>query len=341
MSLHSFSGPTAVEPQLRWKDSLPIVRNRSDTSIFSTKRSVSARLEVPPKSAFFGHSNTLVENTCPSASSFSSISLSEDHSGTRRNQAVPPMSVQESMCHESGWSSMEWSQGNTPDHELDCSDKKHGGSQEAQRQELHTIQAGMRRVTTLQKPQHIRANTQPVPIAKETITSEKSHPFRKWMSTLRRAGEKEPVILQQREKRWALNEQIENLAQKSPPTHRQRSQGHTRSTSGTSSAFVTGVNSASISLATVSAPASRHNYRKTLRSSDQSSQKARSVVTGIHRFATSLLEDRSPATPAIDQASFNRALQRRKTLEELVHTEESYIADLKVLVNVCLFLEWH
>ena len=336
MSLHSCSGSNALEPQPHWKNPLPIVRNHSDTSILPSKRSVSARLEVPKIPKVSSYPNALVENTSPSASSFSSISLSEDHFATRRKAGLPPQPVREALLHESAYSSTEWSRGVTIDHESDRVDNKEGNSQEAPRQELQPIQAGTKRLPTLQKPQHRRANTQPGPIAKAKIASERSHPFRRWMNTLRRAGEKEPVMLRQRENRWALDESAECLPQMNPPTYRQRPQRRTRSTSGTSSAFITGVKTASISLATISAPpTSRANFRRTLRSSDQSSHKARSFVTGIHSFVTSLVEDRSPATPAIDQASFNRAVQRRKTLEELVHTEESYVADLKVLVNVC------
>ena len=36
----------------------------------------------------------------------------------------------------------------------------------------------------------------------------------------------------------------------------------------------------------------------------------------------------------IDDAAWERARQRRRTLEEILESEESYVADLKVLVNV-------
>jgi hypothetical protein len=43
----------------------------------------------------------------------------------------------------------------------------------------------------------------------------------------------------------------------------------------------------------------------------------------------------------MDQAVTNRLLQRRRVLEELIMTEESYVADVKFLMNVrlqpCLF----
>lgn len=39
-------------------------------------------------------------------------------------------------------------------------------------------------------------------------------------------------------------------------------------------------------------------------------------------------------TPLIDDATWARSVQRHKILEELVATEESYIADMKAFLNV-------
>jgi hypothetical protein len=37
----------------------------------------------------------------------------------------------------------------------------------------------------------------------------------------------------------------------------------------------------------------------------------------------------------VDQAVTERSLQRRRILEELIETEESYIGDVRFLMNVC------
>ena len=338
MALRSISGPTRISFQSSHKDPSPFLHTPSDPSNLPVKRPTSTRLEVPASSPPPIYPNALIENTSPSASSFSSVS--EDCVGRQRKSGLPSQPHRRAMDRESGWSSIEWSQGDAPDHEHSGSDKQPSVFQEVPRQALQPISAGSSKVATLPRPLHRRANTQPVSIAKAKVVTEKPNPFKRWMSTLRRAGEKEPVTLRQRENRWALDESAEHLPHKYLPAARQRSQRRTRSSSGTSSALVTGVKSASISLATISAPpASRAQFRRTLRSSDQSSQKARSSVIGYQSLARSLVEDRSPATPAIDQASFNRAVKRRNTFEELVHTEESYVADLKVLVNVCACLK--
>ena len=334
MALRSISGPTIINFQPSRKESSPFLPNSSHVSNLPGKRPVSAKLEVPSGSSSLNHSNALVENTSPSASSFSS--KSEDNMGRQRKHRICSQPHRQPVEHESGWSSMEWSQGDAPDRRRNSSVKHRSTSQEAPRKVLQPLSASTSTITSLPRPLHRRAKTQLVSITNSKILAEKPNPFKRWMSTLRRAGEKEPVTLRQREHRWALDESAEQLPQKNPHNSRQRLQRRTRSSSATSSALVNGVTSASISLVTVSAPpTSRTHFRRALRSSENSSQKARSSIKGYQSLARSLVEDRSPATSAIDQASFNRAIKRRNTLDELVQTEESYVADLKVLVNVC------
>lgn len=104
-------------------------------------------------------------------------------------------------------------------------------------------------------------------------------PFRRWMSTLRRRG-----------------------SQRTTPQRRH----HRKSDSiGSSIAWVTGVNSASITIAGTSiAPPSSH--------------------------ATA---NSAPASLA-DEAARHRSRKRREKIEELIRTEEGYIADLRALSNV-------
>jgi hypothetical protein len=110
----------------------------------------------------------------------------------------------------------------------------------------------------------------------------------------------------------------------------QRRSAHKKSSSGSSSGFVTAVKSASVSLASISiAPRSRRTgvssrHQRTDRSSKDSnvgrlSEDSSYIARGI----------------VIDQAVGNRLLQRRRVLEEIISTEESYVADVKFLMNVC------
>lgn len=103
---------------------------------------------------------------------------------------------------------------------------------------------------------------------------------------------------------------------------------HKKSLSGSSFGFVTAIKSASISLASISfAPPSRKTgilsrHRRTDRSSKTSQQ---------GRFS----EDSSSIArgTGIDQAVTDRLLQRRRIVEELISTEENYIADVSFLTN--------
>lgn len=104
---------------------------------------------------------------------------------------------------------------------------------------------------------------------------------------------------------------------------------HKKSASGSSSGFVTAVREASISLASISiAPRSR----RTGASSRQKRTDRSSKTSNVGRLS----EDSSyvARSAVIDQGVTNRLLQRRRVLEEIIRTEESYLADVKFLMNV-------
>jgi len=160
-------------------------------------------------------------------------------------------------------------------------------------------------------------------------TQYKSHPFRRWVDTIHLKKVQRHQTLSSRENRWSLDDfddpPVQDTVLLQSPVHR----SHRKSTSWASSGFVTAVKSASMSLATLSvAPHSRKARGSTLiRSSNRSSRLSRS-------FNRVSLDEASISGPIIDEASRERAIKRRRTLEELVESEESYVADLKVLVNV-------
>lgn len=110
---------------------------------------------------------------------------------------------------------------------------------------------------------------------------------------------------------------------------RERRSRHKKSFSGSSSAFVTAVKSASISIASFSvAPRSRKTgtlsyHQRNDRSSKASNMGRRSEDSSY--IARGII---------VDQAVTNRLLQRRRVLEEIITTEESYVADVKFLMNV-------
>lgn len=158
-----------------------------------------------------------------------------------------------------------------------------------------------------------------------------TQPFRKWVDTLRRRnidhhhGLTAPKTLSFAQ---ALS-QVRACA----ATHEPRfdapevCQGHKKSMSITSSfGFVAAMKSASVTIASASiAPIRRSRSTKTRRNGDYSSQSDPKL---------SLESTRPYMFPLIDDGAWDRAVERRKILLELVSSEESYICDMKLLVNV-------
>jgi hypothetical protein len=181
------------------------------------------------------------------------------------------------------------------------------------------------------------SNEAPEPDAHTTVSAaihSKSQPFRRWISVLRRRHI-------QRRREYVLDDMQTpfDAANANSTLHslRPQQQSHTRRTSDSMSSSmgcVTVVKSASITIASTSiAPRSDAGaYGKTRlgnRSSNHSEAR-RSIES--HRGALG---------PIIDEGAWLRSLQRRKIVEELVASEESYIADLKVLINVsCTPARW-
>ncbi|MCJ1401366.1 hypothetical protein MMC11_004578 [Xylographa trunciseda] len=165
-------------------------------------------------------------------------------------------------------------------------------------------------------------------VSVKSIGEIKSHPFRRWMSTLHRKSLHRQQTLRSPEQRWSLDDFDESLPHDTVLLQSPTSRRHRKSSSWASSGFVTAVKSASMSLATLSvAPQSGKTHRSTLlRSSNRSSRLSRS-------FNRHSIEGSSVSANLIDEAARLRAQKRRRILEELVESEEGYVADLKVLVN--------
>lgn len=160
----------------------------------------------------------------------------------------------------------------------------------------------------------------------------RGQPFRRWMSNIRRKSSRIKVFAQ-RDDRWSLEGDDEREPITPVPQYEEvraeRVHCHQKTSSWSSSGFVTAVKSATVSLGPLSlAHQSRRTKRSTfLRSSKRSSGRS-------HRAS---VDSSQGSGQVVDEAAWARAIQRRRTLEELVSSEESYIADLKVLVNVsCL-----
>ncbi|EKG18351.1 hypothetical protein MPH_04352 [Macrophomina phaseolina MS6] len=159
-------------------------------------------------------------------------------------------------------------------------------------------------------------------------TNEKAAPFKRWVSTLRRRNRHRHENLAARPERWTVDGSATEHQRLSADRTFKR-EGHKKSASLTSSlAFVTAVKSASITLASTSiAPLNRFGTKR----SRTSHAHRGSAVSDARLVVDSAY---SAITPVMDERAWERAKQRRRILEEIIASEEGYIGDLKVLINV-------
>ncbi|KAF2839300.1 hypothetical protein M501DRAFT_954611 [Patellaria atrata CBS 101060] len=154
-------------------------------------------------------------------------------------------------------------------------------------------------------------------------------PFKRWISILRKRNTRqlqEPVPPNKPStyEHQALTSGKPHLRTVSSEYRRHRKSGSFTS----SLAFVTAVKSASITLASTSlGPFSRRTGRTGYVRSDNRS-------SGFSEVRLSMDSAAASVGHILDEAAWGRSIKRRKILEELIASEEGYIGDLKVLVNV-------
>lgn len=160
-------------------------------------------------------------------------------------------------------------------------------------------------------------------LANRSLPLNSEFPFNRWVKKLERraAGRRQTVSCDMDS--LALERERSNL---SAPKEKLV---HKKSSSGSSFGFVTAVKSASISLASFSiAPHSRRTGISSRHQRTDLSSKA--SQGGRHSEDNSFLARGG----LVDQGVTTRLLQRRRVLEELISTEESYVADVKFLAHV-------
>jgi len=151
----------------------------------------------------------------------------------------------------------------------------------------------------------------------ERIDREAKPQFNRWMRNIQKRRMTVNGPMDKSEKSY-----VDGL---DPPNKRR----HQKSSSESSSGFVTAVKSASISMASFSiAPPSKRTGVSSRRNKTEISSRASN--TGRQSEDTSFVA----RSAVVDQGVSNRLLQRRLVLEELIATEENYIADVKFLQNV-------
>lgn len=151
-------------------------------------------------------------------------------------------------------------------------------------------------------------------------------PFKKWVSSLRKKTLQRGILGPSLPLRAPL--EIEDVAP--PPTStRENRPRHEKSSSNSSMGFVTAIKSASVSLASAALPLKLPKVRPA------SQRRFGNRSSRSEDEATRLSTDSAMnPQPMIDEGTIHRAVQRRRILEEFISSEESYIGDMKVLVNV-------
>ncbi|KAF2127906.1 hypothetical protein P153DRAFT_318981 [Dothidotthia symphoricarpi CBS 119687] len=153
-----------------------------------------------------------------------------------------------------------------------------------------------------------------------------SQPFRRWMTTLRRRHVQRQKEHAPEPSRLSFDIVDGDAAVFPPLSMLHPSTRRTSESMSSSIDCVTAMKSASMTIATTSiAPRSDAGIPSRGRLGNRSSN--------FSEVRRSLDSHRGALGPVIDESAWLRSLQRRKVVEELIASEESYIADLKVLIN--------
>ncbi|KAI1356308.1 hypothetical protein F5Y01DRAFT_323774 [Xylaria sp. FL0043] len=155
----------------------------------------------------------------------------------------------------------------------------------------------------------------------ERLTST-PRPFHKWMKNLHR-----------RARRASVESNVAELFPDYPSTEGPiRINGHRKSSSGSSSfGFVAAVKSATVSLASASVRTRQRRHAARSSVHTRTDLSSRGSISAPRMSEDSTYYERSSH---MDPAVTERLLQRRRILEELITTEESYIGDIRFLMNV-------
>lgn len=158
------------------------------------------------------------------------------------------------------------------------------------------------------------------------------NPLKRLIDTLRPQGPKRRHSLTFRKERWTLDDFDEENPIESDMPRSTRLSGHQKASSWSSSGIRNAIKSATVRLQSkMDRPhtplISRSHLLRSGRGSRLSNTASRASIDGDQ-----------VAARAEERAAWDRAVKRRRILEELISSEESYVADLKVLLHVYFFM---
>ncbi|KAM4059431.1 rhoGEF domain-containing protein [Hirsutella rhossiliensis] len=169
---------------------------------------------------------------------------------------------------------------------------------------------------------------QPTEDAPENEGPHVARPFHKWVRSFHRKARQRPPLWGSNagtHPQWFLGpEHDEHVSPRA-------SGNQESSSSGSSFRFVSAVRSASVSLASVSIVARSRRNNALSQCVSRTDRSSVASASGPRVSEDSAMLDK---VDVIDAAATERALQRRRILEELISTEEGYIGDVRFLMNV-------
>ena len=154
------------------------------------------------------------------------------------------------------------------------------------------------------------------------------NPLKRLIHTLRPQGPKRRHSLTVRKERWTLDDfdEVEPIEMGLPQSKRLK--GHQKASSWSSYGIRNAIKSATVRLQSkIDRPHSPILSRSHILRSNKSSR-----ITNTASRAS--MDNDQAAAIAEGKAAWDRAVKRRRILEELISSEESYVADLKVLLHV-------
>jgi hypothetical protein len=154
-------------------------------------------------------------------------------------------------------------------------------------------------------------------------------PFKRWLQVLRRRNLPQPEIIKHSDERWKLDD-FDSGPLLTPTRSSRPELRHRKTLSSVSSGvLLSAVKTASVTIASMSLyPRSR---RSALNSAVRSEGSDHDMAYG-----RSSLDSTGPSLPLMDDGTWFRSVQRNRMVEEIISSEESYIRDLKTLINVTI-----
>ena len=170
------------------------------------------------------------------------------------------------------------------------------------------------------------AQSGPRTLSDTPVHSQSSHSFKSWISQLKPQTSKHKKTLSERSQRWPLDESPKEGDTTTVKKMASKRSGHKKSDSRSSAGFVDTVKAA-VWDRSAGSPAHRKSRRSNLFSRSNRGSRV-SEDDGLQ------IKQPQGLVSTLDEVALGRARRRERLIEEIVESEASYVADLKVLIHV-------